>query len=91
MRARAHLFIRGRVQGVGFRWFTSDVASSFGLTGWVRNLADGRVEAVFEGEREAIEAAIKECYDGPRISNVSGIDVNWDETPENLTGFMLKH
>jgi acylphosphatase len=91
MKARAHLIIKGRVQGVGFRWFVYDVASSFRLAGWVKNLYDGRVEAVFEGERAAIEEAIKMCADGPRSAAVSGIDSNWDEEPENLAGFDIRH
>jgi acylphosphatase len=91
MNTRAHLVIRGRVQGVGFRWFVTDIASSFGLAGWARNLADGKVEVVFEGERLAIEAAISQCYEGPRSAIVSGIEADWDEKPEGLAGFGVKY
>ena len=83
--------IRGRVQGVGFRWFVYDTAVSFGLSGWVKNLCDGNVEAVFEGEKSAIEAAIKQCSEGPRSAVVSGIDLDRDENPEGLTGFDIRH
>jgi acylphosphatase len=91
MKTRAHLLIKGRVQGVGFRWFVTDTAESFGLAGWTKNLLDGRVETVFEGEREAIEAAIERCSDGPRSAIVSGINVDWDEHPEDLTGFGIRY
>ena len=91
MKTRAHLLIRGHVQGVGFRWFITDIASSLGLAGWARNLADGNVEVVFEGEREAIEAAISHCNDGSRSAIVSGIDADWDEKPEGLTGFRIRY
>jgi acylphosphatase len=77
---RAHLFIEGRVQGVCYRAFTQSLASRLGLRGWVRNLSDGRVEAVFEGSRELIEQAIGECRKGPAGSSVRDIDVRWDET-----------
>lgn len=91
MKVRAHLFIRGRVQGVGYRAFAMGIASSMGLSGWVRNLADRQVEAVFEGERWAIEAAIKKCAEGPISAVVSDIDVSWDEQPEGLTGFGVRY
>jgi acylphosphatase len=91
MKTRVHLLIKGRVQGVGFRWFVTDIAATFGLAGWTKNLSDGRVEAVFEGERSAIKAAIERCAEGPRSAIVSGIGVNWDENPEDLTGFGIRY
>jgi acylphosphatase len=91
MKTRAHLLIKGRVQGVGYRWFVSDIATSFGLSGWTKNLSDGPVEAIFEGERSAIEAAIERCAEGPRSAIVSGIEVNWDENPEGLNGFGIRY
>ncbi len=91
MAARAHLLIKGRVQGVGFRWFVYDVAHLYGLAGWVKNLYDGNVEAVFEGERSSIKEAIRRCADGPRSAAVSGIDVNWEERPENLSSFDISY
>ncbi len=75
---RAHLFIEGIVQGVSYRYFTSDVAAMMGLNGWVRNVPDGRVEAVFEGRREVVEQAIGECRKGPTGAFVSNIDVSWE-------------
>ncbi|HTZ18780.1 MAG TPA: acylphosphatase, partial [Dissulfurispiraceae bacterium] len=88
---RAHLIIKGRVHGVGFRWFVYDVASTFRLAGWVKNLYDGRVEAVFEGERPSIESAINSCAEGPRSAVVSGVDTTWDEEPEGLSGFDIRY
>jgi acylphosphatase len=77
-KARAHLLIEGRVQGVFYRYFTREIAYNLGLKGWVRNLRDGRVEALFEGEKDIIEQAIKECYKGPPGASVTGIDVKWE-------------
>ncbi len=76
--ARAHLFIEGLVQGVFYRAFTRDLAHLLGLNGWVRNLRDGRVEALFEGKKIIIENAIKQCYIGPPGASVSNIEVTWE-------------
>jgi len=89
--ARAHLYISGRVQGVYYRGFTEELADSLGLKGWVRNLPDRRVEAVFEGERELVEKAIKRCGDGPPASRVTEIDVKWDEKPEGFMDFRIRY
>ncbi|HMK55332.1 MAG TPA: acylphosphatase [Dissulfurispiraceae bacterium] len=91
MKTRVHLLIKGRVQGVGFRWFVNDIATSMGLAGWAKNLRDGRVEAVFEGEKSAIESAISHCNEGPRSAIVAGIDLSWDEQPEGLSGFDIRY
>jgi acylphosphatase len=91
MKARAHLYISGRVQGVSYRWFASDVAHALKLTGWVRNLPDTRVEAVFEGGREAIEKAIIECRQGPPASRVSAVDVTWETNLEGFSDFNIRH
>jgi acylphosphatase len=77
-KARAHLLIEGRVQGVFYRYFTKELASNLGLKGWVKNIRDGRVEALFEGEKNIIEQAIKECYIGPPGAEVTKIDVKWE-------------
>ena len=83
---RAHVHIEGSVQGVNFRWYTADRARQRGVTGWVRNRADGSVEAVFEGEREAVAGLVDWCRRGPRHARVTKVDVTWEE-PEGLTGF----
>jgi acylphosphatase len=88
---RAHVFIEGRVQGVFYRAFARDVAYTLGLKGWVKNLYDGRVEAVFEGKKELIERAIKECFTGPPGARVTNIEVKWEEFIEDLKGFSIKY
>ena len=67
--------ITGRVQGVGFRAWTQHQAELHGLQGWVRNRRDGRVEAMFAGPSEAVEAMLKACRQGPRGSRVDGLDL----------------
>lgn len=62
---RVHVHIKGRVQGVGFRYATWRKAVSLGLTGWARNLQDGRVEALFEGDRDGLETMVAWCRTGP--------------------------
>lgn len=91
MKTRAHLYISGRVQGVYYRAFTQEVADSLGLKGWVRNLPDRRVEAVFEGERDLIEKAILKCKQGPPYANVTDIDVVWESQMEGFSNFSIKH
>jgi acylphosphatase len=83
---RAHVFITGRVQGVGYRFSTRDEANRLGINGWVRNLLDGRVEALFEGNKAAVEEIIKWCHKGPRAAVVKDVAVEYEE-PEGLLGF----
>lgn len=91
MQTRAHLYISGMVQGVYYRAFTRDVAHSFGLKGWVKNLYDGRVEAVFEGRREDVEVAIKRCYQGPSGAAVDDINVRWEDSREEFKDFEIRY
>ncbi|WP_245574439.1 acylphosphatase [Desulfovirgula thermocuniculi] len=72
---RRHVFISGKVQGVYFRVYTRDEAARLGLTGWVRNRRDGRVEAVFEGEESAVEEILAWCRKGPPASRVDKVEV----------------
>jgi acylphosphatase len=88
--SRAHIFFSGRVQGVFFRAFTQNQAVRLGLNGWVRNVPDGRVEAVFEGIRENIEEAIAACRKGPSGSRVTGVETAWN-SPENEKGFEIRY
>lgn len=90
-KARAHLFISGRVQGVFYRGYTRDLAYNLGLNGWVRNLYDERVEALFEGEKNVIELAIKECHVGPPGSRVTDIDVRWEAFIGDQKGFEIRY
>lgn len=86
---RAHVYIQGRVQGVFYRSWTRDTAVELGLTGWVRNLADGRVEAVFEGPKEDVKMVIKKSKQGSMAANVDHIDVIWEEATGEFKGFEI--
>jgi acylphosphatase len=85
---RAHVWISGRVQGVGYRAATCDVAAVLKLNGWVRNRQDGRVEAVFEGSKSQVEAMLRWCHQGPPAAVVQTVE-RTIETPEGLQGFDL--
>jgi acylphosphatase len=76
---RAHVWISGRVQGVFFRQQTARMARELGVAGWVRNLPDGRVEAVLEGRRSAVEQLVEWSASGPRHALVEHRDVEWEE------------
>ncbi len=76
---RAHIFVSGRVQGVNFRAATRDQARQAGLHGWVRNLDDGRVEAVFEGSRAAVHRLVSWCHSGPIGARVEQVELFWEE------------
>jgi acylphosphatase len=86
---RVHVLVSGRVQGVGYRYSTADEANRLGISGWVRNLADGRVEAVFEGSKAAVEEMIQWCYQGPPAAAVKDVAVEY-ETPEDLQLFEMR-
>ena len=88
MRIARRFVISGRVQGVGFRWFTKDVAAREGVTGWVRNLPDGRVEAVFEGPAEDVHRLVDWAGHGPRLAAVATVEVH-AERPEGLGSFTI--
>jgi acylphosphatase len=78
---RAHIFVSGRVQGVGFRYFTAGHARRLGVTGFVQNLRDGRVEVVAQGERAEVEALVAALRRGPPGSAVRTVLVNWMDAP----------
>lgn len=86
---RARILISGKVQGVYFRGTTEDEALSRGLAGWVRNTPGGEVEAVFEGEREAVEAMVAWCHRGPPAARVTKVAVSWEE-PRGERGFSVR-
>jgi acylphosphatase len=83
---RRRVIVHGWVQGVGFRFAVARAADARGIAGWVRNRADGTVEAVFEGEPDAVESVLRICRAGPRGAEVSRVDVV-EEEPEGLSGF----
>lgn len=72
---RVHVWITGRVHGVFFRAYTRDTARLAGVNGWVRNLPDGRVEAIFEGNNENVESVVNWCHEGSPISRVDNVEV----------------
>jgi acylphosphatase len=86
---RRHVVVHGRVQGVGFRMSVASRARARGVAGWVRNLPDGTVEAVFEGEVGAVDAVVAWCRDGPRGAAVARVDVR-DEEPQELSSFEIR-
>ena len=86
---RAHATVSGRVQGVWFRQSTADEASAAGVSGWVRNLPDGRVEAVFEGEPDAVDRVLAYVRVGPQRAYVEAVDVEW-EAPRGERGFQVR-
>ena len=81
MRRARRYVISGRVQGVGFRYFTKDVAEREGVTGWVRNLPDGRVEALVEGEADAVTRVERALWQGPGGARVATVAVDDSEPP----------
>ncbi|MBS7624725.1 MAG: acylphosphatase [Candidatus Bathyarchaeia archaeon] len=89
MKVRAHVFVSGRVQGVFFRHETRLRALRNNVSGWVRNLPDGRVEAVFEGEKENVEAMIEFCRRGPPGAVVKNVEVIWENPTGEFKGFKI--
>jgi acylphosphatase len=83
---RRRVLVQGHVQGVFFRETARRRAASAGVAGWIRNNADGSVEAVFEGDPEAVERLVGFCREGPRGARVDWVDVSAEE-PEGLDGF----
>jgi acylphosphatase len=88
--ARAHVRLVGRVQGVGFRYATADEARRRRLSGWVRNLDSGDVEAVFEGPHAQVASMVHWCEDGPPGAYVRTVRVDWDEPLEHLRAFEIR-
>lgn len=86
---RAHVIVSGTVQGVGYRYSTMREAKQRGITGWVRNLPDGRVEAVFEGTEENVREMISWCNQGPPASVVKDIFLEYQK-PEELRQFDIR-
>ncbi len=89
MKERAHILVSGRVQGVFFRDHTRRWAASLGLTGWVRNLWDGRVEVLAEGEKENLEALIARLKQGPPSASVENVAVTWEDFRDEFSDFRI--
>jgi len=90
MRVARRLLISGRVQGVGFRYFIEARASAEGAHGWVRNLADGRVEVVVEGDEEAVDRIEAAARRGPAAAVVDDVEVEMRAPSERATGFRIR-
>ncbi len=91
MKVRAHIFVSGRVQGVFFRSETRYEAKTRNVAGWVRNTSDGRVEAVFEGEKEDVKRLTDFCRRGPPGSRVTKVDVQWENYIGEFKDFRIRY
>ncbi len=89
MVVRRRVVVHGRVQGVGFRYAIARAADARGVAGWVRNRADGAVEAVFEGAPDAMDSLVRFCGEGPRGAEVTSVETVAEE-PEGLLRFDLR-
>ncbi|MDD8030713.1 MAG: acylphosphatase [Acidobacteriota bacterium] len=90
MRARFQAIIAGRVQGVAFRFFAQHVANMLGVTGWVRNRYDGRVEIVAEGDKDRLEQFLTELRKGPRLARVEEVEIIWEQFKDEFQDFYIK-
>jgi len=89
-KTRLHAWVEGTVQGVGFRYFVQQNAQILDLSGWVRNLWDGRVELVAEGCRNDLEKLLSAVYRGPRSSDVRGVKPEWSQATGEFTSFSIR-
>jgi acylphosphatase len=86
---RVHVLIFGKVQGVSFRYHTYELAKKLGITGWVRNTSDGKVEAVFEGDRDKIEKVLEFCKRGPSLARVEKVEVKEEKFKGEFKDFKI--
>ncbi len=90
MNSRAHVIVSGRVQGVFYRSSTRDQARYLGLTGWVKNLPDGKVEAVFEGPKDKLGEMLVWCTRGPPGAEVIDMDTKWGDYTSEFRSFEMR-
>jgi len=90
MKMRVKVYISGRVQGVGYRYFVKRQAKKLDLKGWVRNMDDGRVEGVFEGEKDKVEEMIKWCKEGLMLAEVKEVEVQKEDCQKEKDFVILK-
>ncbi len=88
-KVQAHVIISGRVQGVYYRALTREQAQALGVSGWVRNRPDRKVEGVFEGDKEKVDKLISWCRQGPPAADVTSVDVNWGNYTGEFSGFKI--
>lgn len=86
---RLHLLVKGRVQGVGFRYFTYQTGLNLLLRGWVRNRINGDVEILAEGPRKRLDLLIREVRKGPPVAEIIDLDISWDEPSGDLPPFTI--
>ena len=91
MKSRAHLFITGMVQGVFFRYSTKSEADRLGLHGWVKNLRDGRVEIIADGEKTDVEKLVAWCHYGPPGATVKTVDAEWKDYTGEYSSFFIAY
>jgi len=91
MNPQAHIIISGKVQGVFYRASTRDKALRIGVTGWVKNIPGGNVEAVFQGEKNKVMQMIEWCKKGPAYSKVDDVSVTWEELKEEFETFEVRY
>jgi acylphosphatase len=90
-KVQARVRIEGLVQGVNYRYATRQKAQELGVNGWVRNLADGSVECLMEGERDKVEALIRWCHQGPPGARVKKVTPHWEEYRGDVQGFSITY
>ena len=88
---RLHIWVSGRVQGVFFRAYTVDLAKRLGLTGWVRNLPDRRVEIVAEGEESALQQLLAWCHEGPPAARVDQVECREEPVSGEFDTFIMRY
>jgi acylphosphatase len=86
-----HVYISGRVQGVNYRYSTLQQATKLGIKGWVKNLYDGRVETLFEGEEELVNRMLSWCYQGPPMSYVTNVEYFKQDYTGEFQNFSVRH
>ncbi len=89
-REQARVYVSGKVQGVFFRDATREKAEQLGLAGWVRNLPDGRVEALFDGPSETVREMVRWCEEGPSHAEVEDVDAEFEASGGDLEGFEVR-
>jgi len=88
---RAHVIISGRVQGVFFRVETKRAADRIGVYGWVKNLREGSVEAMLEGDQDRVDALLEWCKEGPPHAQVSDVKLDWQDYTGEFSGFDISY
>lgn len=91
MKSKVQVIISGRVQGVWFRANTKNKAEQLGITGWVRNTDDGKVEALFEGEDDLIKEMLEWCKHGPTMAKVTDVKVKKNPDQDEYNSFLIKY